>query len=36
VVTESAEVLFTVERSATDGYLGEIGIIDAVAVLYSA
>jgi hypothetical protein len=32
-VAESDVVLFTVTRSASDGYLGEIGIIDAIAVL---
>lgn len=32
-VAESDVVLFTVTRSASDGYLGEIGILDAVAVL---
>jgi len=32
-VSESDVVLFTISRSASDGYLGEIGILDAVAVL---
>lgn len=32
-VAESDVVLFTISRSASDGYLGEIGILDAVAVL---
>ena len=32
-VYESDEVLFTISRSSSDGYLGEIGIVDAVAVL---
>jgi hypothetical protein len=35
-VSESDEVLFTVTRSATDGYAGEVGILDAVAVLSPA
>jgi len=32
-VEESDVVLFTISRQADDGYLGEIGLIDAVAVL---
>jgi hypothetical protein len=33
-VAESDVVYFTVSRSSSDGYLGEIGILDAVAVLF--
>jgi len=32
-VSASDEVLFTITRSASDGYVGEVGILDAVAVL---
>jgi hypothetical protein len=32
-VAENDVVFFTITRSSSDGYLGEIGIIDAVAVL---
>jgi hypothetical protein len=35
-VQASDEVLFTVTRSSSDGYAGEVGIIDAVAVLSPA
>ncbi len=32
-VAASDEVLFTISRSSSDGYVGEVGILDAVAVL---